>query len=88
MTTWTVTGKQSLLSLIGVYLVAFGKTLSREAKRRGIQIGAVVRLLFRVSLVLGARVAFTVSAWMVAVPLGLVVGGLSLLVFEWLVKTK
>lgn len=79
VTSWTITGQKSLLSILGAKM----QTASKQTWNRVL---AVLQVLFRVFLVVLALVAFTVAAWMVAVPLGLVVAGVSLLVVEWLVK--
>lgn len=79
MTTWSFTGRQSLLSLFFAFL---GRTFRDSSKR----IVSAIKILARMSLVLVALVAFTVAAWSLALPLGLVVGGVCCLVLEWLIK--
>lgn len=79
MTTWSFTGRQSLLSLFFAFL---GRTFRDSSKR----IVPALKILVRISLVLVAMFAFTVAAWSVALPLGLAVGGVCCLVLEWLIK--
>lgn len=75
MAVWTVTGKQSLLGILGQKL-ARAQVLTR----------ALLLLVLRVLFVVAGFGCITAAAWMVAVPLGLFVAGLSLLVLEWAVK--
>ena len=81
-TTWTVTGRQSLLSLAGKAMAPLGRRLTRARMFTA----AVLRLVLRVLLVVAGLGLLSAAAWLVAVPLGLAVGGLSCLVLEWAVK--
>lgn len=79
MATWTVTGQKSLIAV-------FAESFKKVSVNTMIRVVAVLKTLLRLCLVVGALAAFTVAAWMVAVPLGVAVLGMSLLGFEWWVK--
>jgi hypothetical protein len=75
MTTWTISGRQSLLSILG-----------RRLKASRLVTVAVARLIFRFLLVVAGLGLLSAAAWTVAVPLGLAAAGVSCLVLEWAVK--
>jgi hypothetical protein len=76
------------LSTLGAVVV--GWRAARQAKTRtaprsatGLAFwGAVTKLLAALGTVLGLA-CFVVAAWIVAIPLGLLVAGVSLFVLEW-----
>jgi len=62
--------------------------LSRWLRRRGREVGAFLLVFLRFVLVVAALGLITLSAYGVAWQLGALVGGLSLLVLEWIVKRR
>lgn len=75
MVAWTLSGKESMLGI-------FARWLGR--RRRAIL--PALLLALRLVLVVAALSLITLSAYGVAWQLGALVGGLSLLVLEWIVK--
>jgi hypothetical protein len=74
MVAYTV-GRSSLLSWLAAAL----------ARNRPAALAALT-IIGRVIFIVGALAAFVLAAWIIAVPLGLFVAGLSLLVLEWVVR--
>ena len=72
MATWTVTGHESLLSIAARRL----RGITRVA----------LQLVLRLVLVVAGLALLAAAAWLIAVPLGLAVAGVSCLVLEWAVK--
>jgi hypothetical protein len=62
--------------------------LSRWLRRRGREVSAFLLVFLRFVLVVAALGLITLSAYGVAWQLGALVGGLSLLVLEWIVKRR
>lgn len=75
MTTWSIAGRESALSIIG-----------RKFRASAFRIRAVLLVLLRVCLQLAGFVLLSVAAFGVAWELGVAVAGVSCFVFEWLVK--
>jgi energy-converting hydrogenase Eha subunit C len=76
MMAWTLTGRESALSILG-----------RKLRRLNVaRVRMFALVLFRMLLVLGACALFTVAAWGVVWELGCVVAAMSCLFLEWLVK--
>jgi hypothetical protein len=73
--TWSLTGRESLLSLLGKKL----KTLRLLTR-------AVLLLILRMLLVVGGLAFVCAAAYAIALPLGLLTTGMSLLILEWMVK--
>lgn len=74
---WSLTGRESLLGVLG-----------RALRRRAAGIGAFLLVALRFVLVVVALGLITLSAYGVAWQLGALVGGLSLLLLEWIVKRR
>jgi len=72
---WSVTGRESLLSAIG-----------KSLKRSRIITKSILLLTLRLLLVVAGLGFVCASAYVIALPLGLVITGVSLLVLEWVVK--
>ncbi len=79
MTTWTFTGRQSLLSTVA-------RWAAPRLRRSRATIGAGLRLLLRLLLVIAGLGLLSAAAWMIAVPFGLAAAGVSCLLLEWVVK--
>lgn len=62
--------------------------LSRWIRRRGREVSAFLLVFLRFTLVVAALGLITLAAYGVAWQLGALVGGLSLLVLEWIVKRR
>lgn len=72
---WSLAGRESLLGLLGKKL----KTLRLVTK-------AALLLILRMLLVVGGLAFVCAAAYTIALPLGLLTTGISLLVLEWVVK--
>jgi hypothetical protein len=78
---WTITGRQSLLSLAA-------RALGRAVRGSGVRVAAALRLLVRLALTVAGLGLLTAAAWWLAVPAGLACAGVSCLVLEWAVKRE
>lgn len=58
------------------------------AIRHKVVLFAILALVFRLTLVIGALVAFTIAGFLVATALGWTAVGISLLVLDWTVRSK
>ncbi len=74
-TPWTLTGRESLLSLLG-----------KKLKKVRLFTKAVMLLILRMLLVVGGLAFVCAAAYTIATPLGLLTTGISLFVIEWWVK--
>lgn len=74
---WSVAGRESVLGI-----------LARWVRRRGREGGALLAVLLRFVLVAAGLVAVTVGFWSLAHWAGWMVGGVSLLLLEWIVKRR
>lgn len=72
---WSLTGRESLLGVMGKKL----RTIKLFTK-------AVLLLILRLVLVIAGLGFICLAAYSVSMPLGFLVTGLSLLIFEWVVK--
>jgi hypothetical protein len=77
MVAWSLAGRESVLGV-----------LSRWFRRRGREVSAFLLVAVRFVLVVAALGLITLSAYGVAWQLGALVGGLSLLLIEWVVKRR
>lgn len=77
MVAWSLAGRESALGMLG-----------RWVRRRGREVSAVLLTALRLVLVVAALGLITLSAYGVAWQLGALVGGLSLLLLEWMVKRR
>jgi hypothetical protein len=77
MVAWSVTGRESLLGVLG-----------RWVRRRRTEVGAFLLTALRFVLVVAALGLITLSAYGVAWQLGALAGGVSLLLLEWIVKRR
>lgn len=77
MVAWTLAGRESALGVLGRWL---------RARRR--EVSAFLLIAVRFVLVVAALGLITLSAYGVAWQLGALVGGLSLLLLEWIVKRR
>lgn len=77
MVAWSLAGRESALGV-----------LSRWIARRRREVSAFLLAALRFVLVVVALGLITLSAYGVAWQLGALVGGLSLLVLEWIVKRR
>lgn len=75
MVTWSLTGRESLLTIAG-----------RRLSRSRLFTAAVLRIVFRFVLTAAGLGLLTAAAWTVALPLGLASAGVACLILEWLVK--
>ncbi len=80
-TGWTPTGRTPLLTALARWAAPRWRR-SQAAVSRG------VRLLFRLLLTITGLGLISAAAWVLWVPAGLVVAGLSCLVLEWAVKRE
>jgi hypothetical protein len=77
MVAWQLTGRESMLGI-----------LARWLRQRRREAGAFLAVALRFVLVVAALGLITLSAYGVAWQLGALVGGLSLLLLEWIVKRR
>jgi len=75
MVAWTLTGRESMLGVLGRWL-----------RRRRAQVSAFLAVALRLVLVVAGLGALVAAAWMLAVPAGLAAAGVSLLLLEWIIK--
>lgn len=77
MVAWSLAGRESALGVLG-----------RWVQRRRREVSAFLLVAVRFVLVVAALGLITLSAYGVAWQLGALVGGLSLLLLEWIVKRR
>lgn len=77
MVAWSLAGRESALGVLG-----------RWFARRRREVSAFLLVAVRFVLVVAALGLITLSAYGVAWQLGALVGGLSLLLLEWIVKRR
>lgn len=79
---WSATGRESALGI-------FARWLGRTLRHRGAQVRTVLAVALRFVIILAGFGAITAGVWVgVGLAWGLVVGGVSLLVLEWIVKRQ
>jgi len=83
MVSWSMTGRESAVTVIARRAA---RLVRRSTRATRVRLVAALTLALRLVLVLAACAALVASAWMVAVPLGLLAGGVALFFLEWLVK--
>jgi hypothetical protein len=76
-----MTGRKSLLGIFAAWLAV-------QLRRRGRQVRTALVVVLRFALLLGSFALLSVAGWQVSHPLGLAIGGVSLLVLEWSVKRQ
>jgi hypothetical protein len=77
MVAWTLTGRESMLGVLGRWL--------RQRRR---EVSAFLLVALRFVLVVAALGLITLSAYGVDWKLGALAGGVSLLLLEWIVKRR